>query len=221
MFTIWDSRHEGLQLFWLSFKYCNLSRRYVFDLSPAKLCPFYWTLNLLTACLQLWKELQLMLGTSMTHLTHWGRVTHKCVSELTIIGLDNGLSPGRRQAIIWNNPGLLLIEPLWTNVSEISIGIQTFSLTKMHLNMSSAKWRPFCIGLNVLTHCRLMTPYGDITIWVNIGSGNGLLLDGAKPSPEPLLTYSLKIADVNVFVIQVRWKITACHLKTRWAYTRH
>ena len=31
---------------------------------------------------------------------HWGRVTHICVSNLTIIGSDNGLSPGRRQAII-------------------------------------------------------------------------------------------------------------------------
>ena len=40
-------------------------------------------------------------------LTHWGRGTHICVSELTIIGSDNGLSPGRRQAIMWNNAGLL------------------------------------------------------------------------------------------------------------------
>ena len=32
-------------------------------------------------------------------LTHWGRVTHICVGNLTIIGSDNGLSPGRRQAI--------------------------------------------------------------------------------------------------------------------------
>ena len=84
-------------------------------------------------------------------LTHWGWVTHICISELTIIGSDNGLLPGRRQAIIWNNAGLLLIEPLGTNFSEISIGIQTFSFKKMHLNMSSAKWRPFWLGLNVLT----------------------------------------------------------------------
>ena len=68
---------------------------------------------------------------------------HICVSELTIIGSDNGLSPGRRQAIICNNGGLLLTERLGTNFSEISIGIQTFSFKKMHLNMSSAKWRPF------------------------------------------------------------------------------
>ena len=26
-------------------------------------------------------------------------------------------------------------------------------------------------------------------IWVNIGSGNGLLSDGTKPLPEPMLTY--------------------------------
>ena len=84
------------------------------------------------------------------HLTHWGRVTYICVRKLTIIGSDNGLLPGRRQAIIWNNAGLLLIEPLGTNFSEISIGIQTFSFKTIHLNMSSAKWCPFCLGLNVL-----------------------------------------------------------------------
>ena len=83
-------------------------------------------------------------------LTHWGRVTHICVSKLTTIGSDNGLSPGRRQAIIWTNAGLFLIWPLGTNFSEISIEIHTFSFKKMHLKMSSAKWRPFCLGLNVL-----------------------------------------------------------------------
>ena len=76
-------------------------------------------------------------------LTHWGLVTHICVSELPIIGSDNGLSPGRRQAIIWTIDGILLIGPLGTNFSEILIGIQTFSFKKMHLKMSSAKWRPF------------------------------------------------------------------------------
>ena len=83
-------------------------------------------------------------------LTHWGRVTHICVVKLTIIGSDNGLSPGRRQSIIWTNAGILLTGPLGTNFSEILIGIQTFSFTKIHLKMSSAKWRPFFLGLNVL-----------------------------------------------------------------------
>ena len=83
--------------------------------------------------------------------THWDRVTHICVStvNLTIIGSDNGLSPGGRQAIIWTNAGVLLIGPLRTNFSEILIEIYTFSFKKMHLEMSSGKWRPFCLGLNV------------------------------------------------------------------------
>ena len=40
------------------------------------------------------------------------RVAHICISKLTIIGLDNGLSPGRRQDIIWTNAGKLLIQIL-------------------------------------------------------------------------------------------------------------
>ena len=38
-------------------------------------------------------------------LTHWTWLMHISVSNLTIIGSDDGLSPGRRQAIIWTNAG--------------------------------------------------------------------------------------------------------------------
>ena len=44
----------------------------------------------------------------------------------------------RRQAIIRINAAILLIEPLWTKFSEIAM--HAFSLKKMHLKMSSAKW---------------------------------------------------------------------------------
>ena len=87
----------------------------------------------------------------MCVLTHSGRVTHICVSTLTIIGSDNGLSPGRRQAIIWTKTGILLIGPLGTNFSQTLIEIHKFSFKKMRLKVSSAKWRPCCLGLNVLT----------------------------------------------------------------------
>ena len=83
-------------------------------------------------------------------LTHWGRVMHICVSKLTIIGSDNGLSPERCQAIIWINAGVLLIGPLETNFSEILIAIFTFSFKKMHFKLLSGKCWPFCLGLNVL-----------------------------------------------------------------------
>ena len=74
-----------------------------------------------------------------TFLIYWGQVTHICVGNLTIIGSDNGLSPG-----------ILLIGPLGTKFSEILIKIHTFSFRKIHLKMSSGKWRPFCLSLNVL-----------------------------------------------------------------------
>ena len=79
-------------------------------------------------------------------LNYWGRVTHICVSKLSTIGSDNGLTPGWRQAIIWTNGETLLSRTFGTNFNEISSEIHTFSFKKMHLEMSSAKWRPFCLG---------------------------------------------------------------------------
>ena len=39
-----------------------------------------------------------------------------------------------------------------------------------------------------LTHCGPVMPYGDIYILVNIVLSNGLLPEGTKPIPEPMLT---------------------------------
>ena len=86
---------------------------------------------------------------ALESLTHWGRMTHICVGKLTIIGSDNGLSPGRRQVIIWTNAVILLIWSLGTNFSQFVIEIQTFSLKKIRLKMSSAKCCPSGLGLNV------------------------------------------------------------------------
>ena len=85
---------------------------------------------------------------------------HIYISKQTILGSDNGWLPGRHQAIIWTNAGILLIGPLGTNFSEIVIGIQTFSFKKMHLKMSSAKWCPFCCGLSVLIKSQHWSRYG-------------------------------------------------------------
>ena len=88
-------------------------------------------------------------------------MTHICVNKITIMGSDNGLSPGRRQAIIWTNAGILLIRPLGTIFNEMLIEILTFSFMKMRLKVSSAKWRQFCLGLNVLnTNMGIMTGIG-------------------------------------------------------------
>ena len=55
---------------------------------------------------------------------------HMCVGNLTIIGSDNGLAPGRRQAIIWTNTGILVIWPLGANFNEMLIKILNVLLTK-------------------------------------------------------------------------------------------
>ena len=92
----------------------------------------------------------------VVQLTHWGRVTHICVSKLTIIGSDYGLSPGRRQAIIWTNAGILLIRTSGTNFGEILGEINSFLLSKMHLKMSTAKWCQFGLGLNKPAFVQIM-----------------------------------------------------------------
>ena len=84
--------------------------------------------------------------------THWGRVTHICVSKLITFGSDNGLSPGRRQAIIWTNAGILWIWPLETKFSEMLIQNHRDSFKKKHWKMSSVKRLSFWLGLSVLTH---------------------------------------------------------------------
>ena len=106
------------------------------------------------------------------YLNQWWSIANESHSQLlinslrpsgtlinTIIDSDNGLSPGQRQAIIWTNAGILLIGLLGTNFSEILIKIYAFSFKKMHLKVSSGKWRPFYLGLNVLIRQIQSVPY--------------------------------------------------------------
>ena len=67
-------------------------------------------------------------------------MTHIDVSKLTIIDSVNGLSPDRRQVIIWTDSGMLLIGPLGTNFNEILSQIHAFSFKKMHLKMSPGRF---------------------------------------------------------------------------------
>ena len=86
-----------------------------------------------------WDRMKTSYGNnSLTGLTHWGRVTSAGDdSKIIVIGSDNCLSPGRRQAIIWTNAAILLIWLLGTNFREMPIEINIFSFKKMHLKMSS------------------------------------------------------------------------------------
>ena len=58
-----------------------------------------------------------------SELIRWDRVTHICVSKLTIIGSDNGWSAPNH---IWTNAGILLIRTLGSKFSDILSEIRTF-----------------------------------------------------------------------------------------------
>ena len=101
----------------------------------------------------------------MADLSHWCRVTQMCVRKRIIIGSDNGLSPGRRKALIWTNAGILLIGSLKTKLSEILIKINQFSFKKM----SSGKFRPYYLGLNVLIDAYKHEVHSQAILHSNIG----------------------------------------------------
>ena len=61
---------------------------------------------------------QLYASFGLNELVHWGRVTQICVSQLSIIGSDNGLSPDRCQAIAWTNDGIIWVGTLGTNLKS-------------------------------------------------------------------------------------------------------
>ena len=81
-------------------------------------------------------------------------MTRKCVGNLTTSGSDDGLSPDRRQAIIWTNAGILLIGPLWTSFSEIfdknsNIFIQEDAFESVVCEMAAILFRPQCVNLGL------------------------------------------------------------------------
>ena len=99
-------------------------------------------------------------GSTLETLTHWGPATHICVSGLTIIGSDNTLSPGRRQAIIWTNAGILLIwrnKLQWNLKRNSFIFIQENAFEKVVCEMASILSRPLCV--NIVRLSWLQTAY--------------------------------------------------------------
>ena len=74
-------------------------------------------------------------------LTHWGRLTRQ---SLVIQWLVAYTAPSHYQNHI------LSIWILGTNL-KFKSKPKNFLFKKMRLKMSSAKWRPFCLGLRVLT----------------------------------------------------------------------
>ena len=95
-------------------------------------------------------SVSLFLSTHSHELSHWGQVMHICIGNLAIIWSDNGFSPGRCQAIIWTNDGILLIGPLGTNFSEILIiFIQENAFQSVVCEMAAILSRPQCVKVDI------------------------------------------------------------------------
>ena len=77
------------------------------------------------------------------------RPSDVCVGSLTIIGSDNGLSPGRRQAIFWINAVILFIGPLGTNFNEILITSVIWELAAVFSRPQWVKYQ-LCFGVTLL-----------------------------------------------------------------------
>ena len=118
------------------------------------MCTFlFWTVHCGIWCRRI-------VGCVRLVLNHWGGVTHICVGNLTIIASDNDLSPGRRQAIIWTNAGILLIEPLGTISMQLPSKFIHFHSRKCiwkcrqeyggH-NVSTSMCRRFCSAFSEFT----------------------------------------------------------------------
>ena len=134
-------------------------------------------------------------------LNYWSGMTHICVSKLTIIGSDNGWSPGGHQVIIWINAETLFIWPVETQFNEISIKYNK----KMRLKTRSTKCRPCCFGLNVLTHFLPRAAYALVN-WISIDSSNGL-----SPIRRLAITWTnvhvLSIGSLRTYVRKIRVEI--------------
>ena len=131
------------------------------------------------------------------------------VGKLTIIGSDNGLSPGRRQAIIWTNAGIFLNPTLWTNFSETLIEIHTFSLKKINAfekvcEMAAILSRPQSM-FRQTNDSQMITKWDKIYLFTNIQQNRNY----NKESTTYLVP---KMFNINPSRIAVRQKIFAENL---------
>ena len=103
-----------------------------------------------------------------------GRVTPICVGEISKINSNSGLLPGRCQAIILANGGILLIGPLGTNISGILIEILAFSETVWNVcKTTTILHRVQCVSLICIFHIYVF--HRQQPCWISSlpGAGNG------------------------------------------------
>ena len=138
-------------------------------------------------------------------LHHWGRVAHIYVSKLSIIGSDNGLSPGRRQAII-NIVNLTPRNKLQWNFNRNSyIFIQENPFQNVVWKMAA-----ICLGLNLLNS---LWP-GDSYMRQWTGSSLVQVMACRQPGDKPLSEY---VYDCYIIAQQYLQHRETYWSRDRWA----
>ena len=131
-----------------------------------------------------------------------------CISKIIIIGSDNGLPPGQRQAIIWTNAGILLIWPLGINFNEINfnrnqyIFIQENAFENVVCCVASISSWPQCVKDHIVSFMRLSLPHNcqpggisSVTLlpneWITVKNNITLLQCGPDATHQfpPKLTH--------------------------------
>ena len=113
-------------------------------------------------------------------LTHWGRVTYICVSKLTIIGSDNGLSSGRRQAIFWTSNIVnwtLTIKLQWNLNRNFYIFIHENAFENAVWKMAATSSRPRYVNafFSPWYSTRYDTQNKELDIWCHGISGSNTI----------------------------------------------
>ena len=161
--------------------------------------------------------LQEHITSQQCRLTHWGRVTQISVSEFTIIGSDNGLLPIWRQAIIWTNAGLLLIQTLGTNFSEILMCCQCdyFQAGLIHIREIGWACRDLveeCKEIHPCVHtCGISCGYMYKQTWINHLISRSVV--GKFAWIIQFITSATFVADVANIIPDINWPpyITLSH----------
>ena len=83
-------------------------------------------------------------------------LNHPIVTQLAIIDSDDGLSPGRRQSIIWTSAGILLVWTLrtklmWNSNRNSYIFIQENAFENIVCEMSAILSRPQYVNVLILS----------------------------------------------------------------------
>ena len=139
-------------------------------------------------------------------------MTHIFVDNLTIIGSDDNLSPGRRQAIIWINAGILWIRSVGTIFSEILSTMHTFSFKNMHLKLSSAaiRSRPQCVNDHCIKNSLAWTASTDDSrslVWSISAVIQGVVQEHGRDTKPPfiMLIWNLLVTICNIFNVEYNY----------------